>query len=461
MIAESWLEDASGYRGTATRLASPSNAVEIATLLGDCSGRGECVTVAGAGTGVTGGRCPHGGLILSTERLTRLELHDGKAFVGAGVSLADLHAAAARTGQMYPPDPTEWSASVGGSIATNASGSRSFLYGSTRRWIRALTVALMDGTVRTFRRGERIDFSAATLPAPRARKHTAGYYLREPFDGVDLFCGSEGTLGVVVEAELGLLPAPGQLLTGVVFFAGEAEALAAAGGWRSVPQLRMLEYFDLHSIEMLRGRYGEMPGRAGAALLVEQILDGLPGDAVEAWIDRMEAAAGLEESWFGQTPADRERFRVFRHTLPELVNERVRRLGHGKLGTDFAVPVENDAAMMAAYRERLEAEFKGSYVIFGHIGDAHVHVNLLPGTPAQAERAPAVLRELAAEAVRLGGTVSAEHGLGKKKAHLLALEYTAEQIGFMCGVKQRFDPQWLLGRGTLLPVPVEFLNTHC
>lgn len=458
MIAESWLEDASGYRGTASRLVFPSNIEEAGAVLRECSVRGECVTVAGAGTGVTGGRCPQGGMILSTERLTRLEILDGLARVGAGVSLADLHAAAARAGQTYPPDPTEWSASVGGSIATNASGSRSFLYGSTRRWVRALTVALMDGTVRTFRRGERIDFPAERLPAPRARKHTAGYCLREPFDWVDLFCGSEGTLGVVLEAELGLLPAPGQLLTGVVFFAREEEAIAAAGEWRSIPQLRMLEYFDSHSIEILRERYRELPGRAGAALLVEQVLDGLPEDAVEAWIDRMEPAGGLEDSWFGQTPADRERFRVFRHTLPELVNERARRLGYGKLGTDFAVPVENNAAMMAVYRERLEAEAKDSYVIFGHIGDAHVHVNLLPGTPAQAERAPALLRELAAEAVRLGGTVSAEHGLGKKKAHLLALEYTPEQIAAMCSVKRRLDPQWLLGRGTLLPVPVEFVN---
>lgn len=177
-------------------------------------------------------------------------------------------------------------------------------------------------------------------------------------------------------------------------------------------------------------------------------------------MDRMEASGGLEESWFGQTPADRERFRVFRHALPELVNERVRRLGYGKLGTDFAVPVENDAAMMAAYRERLQPEFEGHYVIFGHIGDAHVHVNLLPATAAQAERAPVLLMELAAEAVRLGGTVSAEHGLGKKKAHLLALEYTPQQIAAMCSVKAKLDRHWLLGRGTLLPVPAEFLNSH-
>lgn len=460
MIAESWLEDASGYRGSASDLATPSSFEEAAAVLRDCLRRGECVTVAGAGTGVTGGRCPQGGLVLSTERFRRLDTGEGLARAGAGVSLADLHAAAGRSGQLYPPDPTEWSASVGGTIATNASGSRSFLYGSTRRWIRALTVALMDGTVRTFRRGERIGFPVTPLPAPRARKHTAGYYLRAPFDWVDLFCGSEGTLGVVLEAELELLPAPRQLLAGVVFFPSEDHAQDAVTVWRPTPQLRMLEYFDQYSLAFLRARYPEIPREAGAALLVEQILDGLPGDPVDEWLERMERAGGLPDSWFGDSAAERERFRVFRHTLPELVNERVRQLGHGKLGTDFAVPVENSAAMMAVYRERLSAGLPGGYCIFGHIGDAHVHANLLPADPPQAARAPELLRELAAEAIRLGGTVSAEHGLGKKKAHLLALEYSSPQIEAMCAVKTRLDPEWLLGRGTLLPVPVELCNRH-
>lgn len=458
-IPESWLEDASGFRGHASRFFNPSSVEDVANLLRSCNETGEPVTIAGAGTGVTGGRCPKGGVLLSTDRFRRLEIVDEEAFVGAGVSLSDLQAATARRGLFFPPDPTEWSASIGGMISTNASGSRSFMYGSTRRWIRGLTVALMDGSIHTFRRGQRIDFPVTPLPAPRARKHTAGYYLREPFDWVDLFCGSEGTLGVVLEAELALLPAPAQLLTGVVFFPATELALAAVEAWRSVSQLRMLEYFDCHSLRLLRSRYSDIPQSAESALLVEQILDGLPGDPVEDWLDRIGSSGGLEDSWFGETAADRERFRVFRHTLPELVNDEVRRLGHGKLGTDFAVPVGQNTAMMDIYRRHLEAEFAGNHVIFGHIGDAHVHVNLLPANPGQAARAPELLRELASEAVRLGGTVSAEHGLGKKKAHLLPLEYAPEQISAMCSVKRRLDPSWLLGRHTLLPVPAEFLHT--
>jgi FAD/FMN-containing dehydrogenase len=278
---------------------------------------------------------------------------------------------------------------------------------------------------------------------------------------VDLFCGSEGTLGVVLEAELALLPLPAQLLTGVVFFPSNQLALAAVDAWRPIPQLRMLEYFDRHSLRMLRTRYDEIPAEAESALLVEQILDALPGDPVDDWLERIESAGGLEDTWFGDTAADRERFRTLRHTLPELVNDEVRRLGHGKLGSDFAVPIENNAAMMAFYYRHLEAEFPKNHVIFGHIGDAHVHVNLLPGNPQQAARAPELLREFAIESVRLGGTVSAEHGLGKKKAHLLPLEYAPEEISAMHAVKRHLDPCWLLGRNTLFPVPAEFLRTSC
>ena len=107
--------------------------------------------------------------------------------------------------------------------------------------------------------------------------------------------------------------------------------------------------------------------------------------------------------------------------------------------------------MLAAYRQRLDSGFAGQYVIFGHIGDAHVHVNVLPRSGEEASRAAALILDLARDAVRLGGTVSAEHGLGKRKAHLLALQYTAGEIEAMRSIKRRLDPQWLLGRGTLFP----------
>jgi FAD/FMN-containing dehydrogenase len=140
---------------------------------------------------------------------------------------------------------------------------------------------------------------------------------------------------------------------------------------------------------------------------------------------------------------------VFRHTLPELVIETVVRHGFLKMGTDYAVPVECNRAMLAFYREHLEESLPGRYVIYGHIGEGHVHVNMLPRNTSEAERASSLLEEFARQAVLLGGTISAEHGIGKRKAKLLPLQYTSEQIQAMKDVKSRLDPHWLLGRGTI------------
>jgi FAD/FMN-containing dehydrogenase len=125
------------------------------------------------------------------------------------------------------------------------------------------------------------------------------------------------------------------------------------------------------------------------------------------------------------------------------------RRGFLKMGTDFAVPPDRNREMLAFYRARLEQALPEKYVIYGHIGDAHVHVNMLPGSKEEAATAAALLEEFARHAVSLGGTVSAEHGLGKRKAKLLALQYAPEHIEAMKAVKRRLDPKGLLGQGTL------------
>ncbi len=415
--------------------------------LREAAGAGVPVTIAGAGTGLTGARVPQGGWVLSLERVTRLEIHKGYAIAGPGVILRDLHAAALASGQFYPPDPTETSASVGGTIATNASGSRSFKYGATRRWIEGLRVVRADGAVMDVRRGDAVDFDPGAIPLPHVTKNTAGYLLRAGMDWIDLFAGSEGTLGIVTEAKLQLLPDSRALLTGVIFFAGDDAALDAVDDWRARTSTRMLEYVDEPSLTLLRSRFSDIPGAARAAILFEQELE--EDRVLESWLARIEAAHGLGESWLADSSADRERFRRFRHALPELVNDTCRRNGTLKMGTDYAVPIARNREMLAYYRRTLEQEFPGRYVIFGHIGDAHLHVNILP-LPEAADRASALLADFARQAVALGGTVSAEHGLGKRKAHLLAIQYAPEHLDAMRAVKRRLDPQNILGRGTLL-----------
>ena len=430
------ITDASNYPGQADQLFTPETESEVAEILKRASQQKIPVTVCGALTGLAGGASPSGGWALSLTRMRKLEVGKGRAVVGPGVLLREVQAAAANSAQFYAPDPTENTSSIGGNIAANSSGSRSFRYGATRRHVLSLRVAFMDGSIQTFRRGEKIDFKVPQISLPHTTKHSAGYPLAPGMEWVDLIVGNEGTLGAVTEAELQFLPAPGERLGGVVFFPSEADALEAVDRWRPTPGLNMIEYIDRASLQMM-----DTPHQA--ALMIE-----IEGDA------DIDMTTALEnDSWFATSATDRERFRVFRHTLAEKANDRVRRTGFVKFGTDYAVPLDKNREMMAIYRRVLDADSPGRYVIYGHIGDAHVHVNSFPETRDQFERGKEIMTDLAREAVNLGGTVGAEHGLGKRKAHLLEIQYPPDQIAAMKAVKRHLDADWLLGRGTLFSYP--------
>jgi len=426
------ITDASGYAGRADQVFTPRSEEEIAAILVRASAEGVPVTVMGALTGLAGGAVPKSGWAISMAQFRRLNVFPGNARVGTGVLLRDVQAEATASGQFYAPDPTENTSSIGGNIGANASGSRSFRYGATRQHVRAVRAVHIDGRIVEYRRGDKVDFDVPRIPLPRTRKHSAGYRLEPGMDFVDLFIGSEGTLGVVTEAELQLLPAPGEILGGVVFFPTEDAALDAVDRWRPAPGLRMLEFLDSRSLKLMEQPYG-------AAVLLE-----LEGDA------ELDMTGALEnESWFGSSAADRERFRQFRHRLPERIHERLRRAGFVVLATDYAVPLERNRDILALYRTVLSRNFGDKFVMFGHIGDAHVHTEILPETQQEWERGTEVAVELAQEVVAMGGTVGAEHGLGKRKAHLLSIQYHPAEIEAMRSVKRRFDPQGLLGQGNL------------
>jgi len=429
------ITDASGYPGNAEQVFSPESEEQVVEILKRANAERIPITIMGALTGVTGGAAPEGGWGLSPAKLRKLEIGHGKAIAGPGTLLREVQSAAAASGQFYAPDPTENTSSIGGNIATNASGSRSFRYGATREHVLALRVALLDGRVIEVRRGEPIDFEVPQLPLPRTTKHSAGYRLAPGMDFVDLFIGNEGTLGVVTQAELKLLPAPGEILGGVVFFLSDEAALDAVDRWRGTPGLRMLEYLDDKSLRMMDMTHA-------AALLVE-----IEGDADLDLTDALES-----ESWFAISAADRERFRQFRHALPERVNARIRRSGFMKLSTDYAVPLDKNREILDVYRSKLNKAVGDSFVIFGHIGDAHLHINTFSDSPEHFAAAKAVTTDLARDAVSVGGTVGAEHGLGKRKAHLLEIQYLPAEIEAMRAVKRRFDPDWILGRGTLFAI---------
>ena len=445
-----YLEDSSGYRGEAERVFLPADTMELREIVRRAVSEHTPLTIAGAGTGLTGARVPHGGWVVSLEKFRKIEIESGRAICGPGALLRDVQQEAGRTKQFFGPNPTEDSASIGGIISTNAGGARSFHYGAVRRNVLALEVLLMDGRVMHVRRGERVDFPVTPVRVPATTKNSAGYYLRPEIEWVDLFCGSEGTLGFITEAELQLRPEPASVLSGVVFFASDDDALEAVEAWRPIRELRLMEFMDEHALGLLRPQYPEIPGPARAALLVEQNLTSEEGEEVDQWTDRLRAQQAFEEeSWFGFRIADRERFRKFRHTLPVTVIDIVRRNGYSKSGTDFAVPLHRNRELHAYYKRRCDEVLPGQYTIFGHVGDANNHVNLLPASAQDARNGEELMREFARFVVSLGGTVAAEHGIGKSKTDLLKLMYSAEEIEAMREVKKRLDPEWLLGQGNI------------
>jgi len=447
---DTYLDDSSGYRGSADRVFLPADVAELCEVVKESAAQQIPLTVSGAGTGLAGARVPHGGWVVSLERFRSIRVDAGRARCGAGVILKDLQKAAAGTRQFFGPNPTEDSAAMGGIISTNAGGARSFHYGSVRRHVLGLEVTFMDGRTEWLRRGDKVDFPVEPIRVPATSKNSAGYHLTADLDWVDLIAGSEGTLGIVTEAEVELFPEPAAVLSGVVFFASDELAMGAVKAWRPINELRLLEFMDSMALTLLRSKYPDIPAHARAALFVEQNLISEDDPELEAWTRRLREREALEEeSWFGFSAADRDRFREFRHTLPVTVVDTVRRHGFPKFGTDYAVPLEHETVLHEFYKTRCEEAMPGKYTIFGHVGDANNHVNLLPGTREQAERGEALIHEFAEFIVAHKGTIAAEHGVGKTKTDLLQLMYPGDEIAAMKAVKRRLDPKWLLGRDTI------------
>jgi D-lactate dehydrogenase (cytochrome) len=482
---QAFFVDASNMQGGhATRVVFPESAEEIAGVLGSATRERLPVTVAGAGTGIVGGRVPFGGIVLATTRLNRIreiarERESGWGVAEAGVVLADFQRAVNERGLIYPPDPTEWSCYLGGTVATNASGARTFKYGPTRNFIRRLKIALATGEVIDLRRGDvradedgmlRLPLSSgrsieARLPSykmPETRKHASGYYVMPEMDAVDLFIGSEGTLGVITEVETKLLPKPEGVLSGVVFFKTQESLLVFVRDARTASlqsrarvkaggiDARALEYFDADSLELLRSRYARVPAETAGAIFFEQETTAETEESLHsAWLALLEEHdALLDDSWFAVSEHDRREMSEFRHQVPVLVNEWLARHNQRKVSTDMAVPDEEFAGMLRFYQETLRTS-NLRFVIFGHIGDNHVHVNIMPRDEREAKRAREIYLEFVKHAVQVGGTISAEHGIGKLKRDYLSLLYGEKHLQEMAALKRAFDPACILGRGNI------------
>ncbi|HEY6805541.1 MAG TPA: FAD-binding oxidoreductase [Pyrinomonadaceae bacterium] len=475
---QSFLSDASYMRnGRADEVVLPETIEEVAEVLRNANENRTPVTISGAGTGTVGGRVAFGGIVLATDKLNHIKsITDKSAVVGPGVVLSDLQQAADRENLLYPPDPTERGCFIGGNVATNASGARTFKYGPTRNYINRLRIVLTNGEVVDLRRGElqaeagrvRIPLPSgevleAPLPTyemPHTRKNASGYFVSPDMDVIDLFIGSEGTLGVVVEIEVRLLAKPQGLLSGVVFFENESNVLEFVANARSRSLAnrssgnsglgaRALELFDSESLNFLRTKYPNIPETAVGAIFFEQETTPETEESLmNEWLTLLDEHSAMTDSWFATNEPDQAKLREFRHALPVLMNEWFAKYQQRKVSTDMSVPDEAFAGMFSLYKETLRASGL-RYTIFGHIGDNHVHVNILPRNDDEGTRGRELYVKFLKHAAAVGGTLSAEHGVGKLKRDYLKLFYSERHLREMAALKLAFDPHGILGRGNI------------
>ena len=496
----------------------PKTEAELAAVVKFLNQKRVPFTVAGARTGLVGGCVPQEGALISLEHLDKVaEVYrdepsgEWRVKAQTSVSLKNLDSML-RAKQMpfleqssdeairrhyaefredpnqyfYPPDPTEMSASLGGSVVTNASGARTYHYGPTRAWVRGMRVCLANGEYLDIPRGKyfasragqfivRDSKGGATTitipnyPQPRT-KSTAGFFAAPQMDLIDLFIGSEGVLGIVTSVDVALLRHEDKVSI-IQFMDSDEQAVTLADALRSEVRLQLdfLEFYSGNALSLLRRLQREEPSTVGmppipenanAALFFEMSFDPHQADQDFSILETVINACGgsLERSWAGYESRELDRFKVFRHMVPETINsiiaERKKQYpGIHKLGTDMAVPDGHMREMWDLYRSRCEA-LQLEWCAFGHIGNNHIHVNILPRNLEELEKGMQLYEVFAKRAVELGGSVSAEHGIGKIKTKYLKVMFNPEQIDQMRSVKKALDPKGLLNPNDIFPAEV-------
>jgi D-lactate dehydrogenase (cytochrome) len=474
-----------------------------------CLQQGGRLLPVGAQSSLTGGATPMGDVVLSTERLTALELSGDRIRVAAGVPLQVLQDHLAATGRWFPPVPTFLGATAGGAAATCAAGAATFKYGTVREWVEGLTIVLAGGDILELTRGEcqaspegtfTIDTASGPrvvrLPAirmPDVPKRAAGYFLAPGMDLIDLFIGSEGTLGVIAEAVFRTAPLPAGTCRALVPVPNEALAIAVAGELRSAAQetwrwrdplgidIAAIEHIDARAIALLREDGIDrtlnirLPPDTAVALLIdfelssaagdlwrqlETVRDADTGDAPLVRFCRRLDRHGLLDDTEIALPNNRSRAQQlaeFREAVPAAVNSRIAAAHHEsaamtKTAADMIVPFDRFAEMMTACR-RLFTERELDLVVWGHISDGNVHPNVLPRRPEDVTRGQEAILALGDEVIAMGGCPLAEHGVGRNpiKQELLWRLYGSAGIDGMRALKLSLDPNGSLANGVIFP----------
>lgn len=469
-------------------VAVPETIDELRRVMRWHASRSHRITVSASRTGVAGGAVPDEGThLVSVAALRGVVEIDAVAeppcvTVLAGTTLSELNAHLAREqpGLVFPVDPTETTASIGGMVSTNASGARSYRFGAMREWVLALEVELASGNTLELRRGREVadgdrlalrDGDAVRvlpvrdIPKPPT-KNAIGYAIAPGGDAVDLFVGAEGTLGVVSVVTIRLARMKESRIGALQFFDTPARAFDFVVAVRADASMRTtaIEFLDTRSHELARES-----GRAEAERVLRLAPDGScsvftelawhDDDELAAIVGRLEdhvAAVGgdVRASIAGATDDELRDVRTFRHLIPERINaivasRRTRIPGLHKIATDMAVPDSRLAWVYDLYHRRLTSEGL-DFAIFGHVGNNHFHVNILPRDERELARAREIYAEFASAVVDAGGSVAAEHGIGRLKKGFLSLQYAQPVLDTMQAIKRWADPDWRLNPGVLL-----------
>jgi D-lactate dehydrogenase (cytochrome) len=378
------------------------------------------------------------------------------AVVQAGVLVEDIKNACSERGLFYASHPTEKSAFLGGTISTNASGARSFKYGPTRKQVKRLKMVMATGAVFEIERGRTmLTRESSIIPLPTYKipnvKNSAGYFAGEGTDYIDLFIGQEGTLSIIMEAEISLSLLPYKIFSSFVFFKDVSDALSFAAEARRSSALS-IEFFDVNALRLLKAKSENVPAYAQSAIFFEQELteDG-EESIMSGWLKIIaKHNASFDDTWVAMTAQNCEKFNQFRYSIPESINDIVRQRGMRRLSTDIAVPENRLSEMMNFYVNTL-SPCGIEHVIFGHIGECHLHVNLIPRNEMEHNRSKELCLLFVKKAISLGGTVSAEHGIGKTRREYLEVMYGRHGIIEMAKIKKALDPNWILGLDNIFP----------
>ena len=439
-INEDYTHDEMPIYGKATpeAVVEAVSTEEIAAVMKLCNENHIPVTPRGAGTGLVGGAVPVcGGVLLVTTRMNKILAYDEENFtvtVQPGVLLNTLAEDAATRGLLYPPDPGEKFATLGGNVSTNAGGMRAVKYGATRDYVSAMTVVLPSGEVVRF--------------GSNVSKTSSGYSL------LNLMIGSEGTLGIITELTLKLIPAPKVTVSLIVPYENLDEAIATVPKFKKNhmnPQA--LEFFEreiLISSEEYLGK-AVFPRNVGGTDVGAYLLvtfDGNTQDEIDAIVEQaaeLVLEAGALDVLVADTPAKMKDAWAARSSFLEGIEEQTKLLDE----CDVVVPVSRIADFVG-YFKSIEPNYGFKVKSFGHAGDGNLHIYTCANDMELDEFKKQVddfMTKIYDKATEMGGLVSGEHGIGMGKVEYLARSVGTTNMKLMEDIKKVFDPNLILNPG--------------